>query len=491
MNKNLVSVDYGASGGRTILGKFDGEKITLDEINRFLNEPVKLNDTLHWDFLRLFHEMKQGFQKISKMGIKEIDGVGIDTWGVDFGLLDSKGSLMANPVHYRDSRTYKVFGEIKKELGTDYIYKTTGIQLVDFNTLYQLCALKRADDIVYKNAKDLLFMPDLFNYYLTGVKNTEFSILSTSQLYDPIKGDYAWEMIDRLGLNKEVFNEIISSGTSLGSMKKDILDETGLKSANVYAITGHDTACAVVSVPSVDISNTLYLSSGTWSLMGIESTKPYINDISYKYNLTNEGGYDNTFRVLANIIGLWIYQECRRDWIKREGSVSFDDLEDEAEKCKGFVSFIDPDDHVFFEPGNMPDKIQEFCRKTGQIVPETKGEIVLTILQSLAMKYKQVAKQMDEVRNKEHKTINIIGGGSRNVILSQFTANATKKTVLTGPIEATSVGNLLVQLLAIGELKNIGEARELSKRSFEIKVFEPKQTNKWDDAYDRFLKITR
>jgi len=490
MNKNILAMDYGASGGRAIHGIYDGCRLELREVHRFKNEPVKLNDTLYWDFPRLFHEMKQALIKMANGAVKDIDGIGVDTWGVDFGLLDKKGDLMSNPVHYRDARTYGLIEEASEKYGAEYIYMATGIQLAEFNTLYQLYALGKQDDTVYKNSKRLLFMPDLFNYFLTGIMKTEFSILSTSQLYDPYKGDWAYDLCKKMGIRTEFFGEIIQPGTFLGSLKEDILIETGLSSADVYAIAGHDTACAVVSVPSDDISGTIYLSSGTWSLMGIESDKPYIDKRSFEYNLTNEGGYGNTFRVLMNIVGLWIYQECRREWEKTEGELSFDELEADAAKCERFRSFIDPDAHIFFEPGRMPEKIREFCKETGQSIPQSKGEIVNVIMQSLAMKYKQVAKKLDDIKGRKHNTINIIGGGCRNVILSQYTADATGKTVYAGPAEATSAGNILVQLMAMGELKNIEEARELSKRSFDIKTYLPEDTGAWDAAYEKYLKVT-
>ena len=491
MTKNMIAMDYGASGGRAMLGSFDGSKITLKRLHRFSNDPVRLGDTLYWDFPRLFHELKQGLGVAKKEGLNKIDGIGVDTWGVDFGLLDKKGGLLSNPVHYRDQRTYEPFEKAKKDFGSKYIYEKTGIQLAVFNTLYQLYSLKLDDDAAYGCASDMLFLPDLFNYFLTGEKKTEYSILSTSQLYDPRKKDFAWDLIDRFGLRKDIFNEIIKPGTKLGMLKQEISEQIGINRADVFAITGHDTACAVVSVPSLDIDSTIYLSSGTWSLMGVERKSPFINNKSYEYNITNEGGYDDTFRSLANIVGLWIYQECRREWIREEGEVSFDELEEEAALCKRFESFIDTGDQVFFEPGNMPKKIQEFCARTNQPVPQKKGEIVTTIMQSLAMKYKQTAEQLDDLTGKEHKTINIIGGGCRNTLLSQFTADATGKLVYAGPDEATSAGNILVQLMAQGEIDGLSQAREVSRRSFDIQRYEPKETKLWDAAYEKYIKIAK
>jgi rhamnulokinase len=314
--------------------------------------------------------------------------------------------------------------------------------------------------------------------------------LSTSQLYDPVSKDWAWDIINGFGLRKQLFGSIIPSGTLLGPLSEEILHETGLIKADVYAVTGHDTACAVVSVPSQVMESTIYLSSGTWSLMGIESYKPYINKRSYESNLSNEIGYGGTYRVLMNIVGLWIYQECRREWQKGSDALSFDDLEAEAEKCRPFISFIDPDDHIFFEPGGMPGKIRQYCSNTGQEVPVSRAEIVSVILQSLAMKYRQVSKTLDGLADREHKTINIIGGGCRNRLLSQFTADATGKTVHAGPTEATSIGNILVQLMAMGEIKDLNQAREITGRSFGITSYEPHDTGSWDSAYERFMRIT-
>ena len=484
----LLAFDYGASSGRAILGKFDGDRLQLSEIHRFSNDPVFVNGTFYWDILRLFHEMKQGILKCVKNGDSDIGGVGVDTWGVDFGLLDASGELMGNPVHYRDARNEGMIDEASKIVSKREIYEQTGIQFLKFNTLYQLLAMKRANSPLLEKASTLLLTPDLFNYFLTGEKKSEFSIVSTTQMYDPRKGTWAYDLLDRLGIPTHFLTEVIDPGTVIGKFTRGISEELNIGSIPVIAVAGHDTGSAVVSVPA-GTEKYAYLSSGTWSLLGLESKTPIINDTTFALDYTNEGGFGRSARVLKNIMGLWIYQECRRAWDKAGESLSFDELDAMVEKAEPFVSLIDPDNDLFYSPGNMPQKIVDYCRSTGQKVPQGKAEIVRCVMESLALKYNMAVKGLETIAGYSIPVIHIVGGGCRNTMLCQFTANATGKLVSAGPVEATATGNLASQLIALGEVADIGQAREVIKRSFPVTEYVPQDTAAWQEAYGRFEKL--
>ncbi len=486
----ILAFDYGASSGRAILGEYDGSKLTLKETHRFSNDPVLLNGTFTWDFLRLFHEMKQGILKSALAEGKDISSIGVDTWGVDFGLLTKDGQLLGNPVHYRDSRTDGMIEEACKVIPQEEIYAETGIAFQKFNTLYQLLALKKNNSVMLENADTMLFIPDLFNFYLTGQKVCEYTITSTSQLYNPVKGQWAYEMLEKLGIRTDILPEVVPAGTKLGGLTKEICEELGVASIPVIAVAAHDTASAVVSVPFTEEGGA-YLSSGTWSLLGVELEKPIINENALKLNYTNEGGINNNVRFLKNIMGLWINQECKRHWEKIGEHISFDELDEAALNAQPFKAIIDVDDSVFFEPGNMPTKVQEFCARTNQEVPQTKGEIVRCVMESLALKYRYVIEGLEEIIGKKLPKLHIVGGGCKNTILSQFTANAINRPVVAGPIEATSIGNLAVQLISLGEVKNLQEARQLIANSFPQEVYMPENPAAWDDAYEKFLKIQK
>lgn len=484
----LLAFDYGASSGRGILGRFDGNKLELSEIHRFSNDPVMLNRSLHWDILRLYHEMKQGIIKCVKGGDGDFASIGIDTWGVDFGLLDSKGELLGIPVHYRDSRNDGMIEEACKLVSKREIYEQTGIQFLKFNTLYQLLSMSLDNSPVLEKAGTMLFIPDLLNYFLTGVKASEFTITSTSQMFDPRKGDWAKDLLTKLGIPLHILTEVISAGSVVGNVSKSVCDELNMNSVPVIAVAEHDTGSAVVSVPVLD-GKYAYLSSGTWSLMGMELDAPVINDTTYNMNYTNEGGIYNTTRLLKNIMGLWIYQECKRTWDKSGEVLSFDELEEQAEKAEPFASLIDPDHDVFYSPGRMPDKVRDFCRNTNQKVPETKGAVVRCIMESLALKYRMTFEGLEKIAGCPIPVLHIVGGGTKNVKLNQFTANSIGKPVVTGPTEATAVGNLAAQLIALGEVADLREARALVKRSFPTAEYLPVDTDSWNDAYKRFLSI--
>ena len=485
----LLAFDYGASSGRGILGTYDGKKLSLNEIHRFSSDPVMLNGTFYWDVLRLFHEMKKGILKCSHDGHDNISGIGVDTWGVDFGLIGASGELLGNPIHYRDIRTQGMMEAAYKVVPKKDIYEETGIQFMVFNTLYQLLAMKLNNSASLEKAEKMLLMPDLFNYFLSGEKLSEYSIASTTQMLNPRTGNWSDSLIKALGIPKNILADIIDPGTIIGKITKDIKDELLLKNdIPVIAVAGHDTASAVVSVPALK-GKFAYLSSGTWSLLGAELPQPIINETTFNLDYTNEGGYNRTTRLLKNIMGLWIFQECKRAWDKVGECYSYDELEEMAEKAEAFTCFIDPDDDTFYRPGNMPQKIIDFCKETGQKAPKDKGAIVRCVMESLGLKYNMTLKGLEKIVGYDIPVLHVVGGGARNLILCRFTANATQKTVVTGPIEATSIGNLLCQLMALGEVSGLAEARQLVVESFPTTTYEPAETDTWQDAYGKFQGI--
>lgn len=483
----ILAFDYGASSGRAILGSYDGQKLTLEEAHRFSSDPVMLNDTFTWDFLRLFFEMKKGILK-AYQNHKDIASIGIDTWGVDFGLLSSKGELLGNPVHYRDNRTDGMIELACSKLSAEEIYQTTGIAFQKFNTLYQLLAMSQEKNVFLDNAETLLFMPDLFNYYLTGEKYCEYTITSTSQMMDPRTGNWAYDMLNKLNIRTDILPKILPAGTKLGGLTSSICRELGTPSIPVIAVAEHDTGSAVVSVPFREKCSA-YLSSGTWSLLGVEVDDPVINEQMRLLNYTNEGGINNNVRLLKNIMGLWILQECRRHWERSGESVSFDELNAGAMQAKPFASIIDVDDDRFFEPHNMPQRIQEYCQESGQAVPKTKGELTRCILESLALKYRQAIENLEELLGFKIPVLHIVGGGCKDVMLCQYTANAINRPVVAGPVEATAIGNLSTQLLSLGEVSNLQQARDMIGESFPLKTYLPENPADWDAAYEILWKL--
>lgn len=485
----LLAFDYGASSGRAILGCFDGQKLELNEIHRFSNDPVTIGNSLHWDILRLFYEMKQGIIKCVKAGNGDIAGIGTDTWGVDFGLLGASGEMLGNPYHYRDGRTEGMIEAACRIVPKREIYEQTGIAFQKFNTLYQLLAMKSCDSPLLEKAETMLFMPDLFNYFLSGAKAAEFTIASTSQMLDARTRGWAEPLLDKMGIPRRILADIVNPGTKLGCLLKSVQTETGAGGIPVIAVAGHDTGSAVVSVPALE-GRHAYLSSGTWSLLGIESEAPVINDTTYNLNYTNEGGFNNTTRLLKNIMGLWVYQECKRTWDKQGEALSFDELEQAAERSEPFKAFIDPDDDSFYSPGNMPEKVREFCRRTGQAVPGDKAAIVRCVMESLALKYRAALEGLEKIAGCSIPVLHVVGGGSRNTMLCRFTANAVCRPVITGPVEATAVGNLACQLIALGEVGSLKEARMLVRNSFPTREYLPENSSGWDTAYGNFIKIS-
>lgn len=483
----VLGFDYGASSGRAMLGIYDGEKVTLEEVHRFSNDPVNINGTLYWDVLRLFHELKTGIIECRKKGHGDISSIAIDTWGVDFGLLDKDGRLLENPIHYRDSRTDGMIERACDIVSRKEIYERTGIQFMQFNTLYQLYALSINRPDLLKRADKMLFMPDLLNYFLTGKMYSEYSIASTAQMLNINTGDWDMELLDKLGIPHHFLADIIDGGTVVGMLKDDICDEVQIDPIPVISVAAHDTGSAVISAPA-ETDNFAFLSSGTWSLLGTELKKPVVSEKSAELEYSNEGGFNRTIRFLKNIMGLWIYQDCRRQWNREEKVMSFDELEFGARAAEPFRSLIDPDNDMFYHHGHMPEKVQEFCKNTGQPVPENKPRIVKCIMESLALKYRYVYEGLEEVVGRKIPNLHIVGGGCKNVMISQFTANALGMTITTGPIEATATGNIMAQLIALGKLPDMKAAREVIRKSFEIIKWEPEDTDKWNTVYKYFVE---
>ena len=482
----VLAFDFGASSGRAIIGELKDKKLTLKEIHRFDNEPVYINDGFYWDLPRLFHEVKQGILKAESEGYENI---GIDTWGVDYALVTKSGQFIGYPYNYRDERTIPMLDKVREIMPDAELYKMSGIQVMNINTLYQLMETKLNHPEIYDLADKFILMPDLFGYLLTGKVYAESTMASTTQLLEPYTKEWNWELIEKLGLKKSLFPELVDSGTHIGALKEEILKELGISQKNLIAVSGHDTASAVAAVPAKSDSF-VYISCGTWSLFGTELSEPCINDMSAELNIANETGYAKTTRFLKNIIGLWMIQETRRQF-KREGKdYSYAEMEKMAREAEAFKCFIDPDDPRFTPPGNQMARIRQFCKETGQRIPETDGEIVRCIYESLALKYKHTFNNLQKCTGKTFDSIHMVGGGTKDNFLCQMTADATSTPVVAGPIEATAAGNIAVQLIAAGEIKDLKEAREIIANSFDVIHYEPKDSG-FDAAYDRFLKILK
>lgn len=468
--KRVLAFDFGGSSGRAMIGIFNGEKIILEEVHRFSNDPVIVGNTMYWDILRLFHEIKQGLIKANHTG--GFDSIGIDTWGVDFGLLDEQGNLLENPIHYRDNRTLGMLEESSKLLMKDEFYQITGNQFMEINTVFQLLSLRLNRPDILDRAETMLLTPDLFNYFLSGVKSTEYSIASTTQLLDGKKRVWSDKVIESLGLPKKIFTNIVPSGTIIGKISNEICEEIGVGKADIISVAAHDTQSALVAVPSMN-EDFLFISCGTWSLVGTELNEPFINEKSEKYNITNEGGFGNKATFLKNIIGLWLIQESRRQWIREGKEYSFMELEQMASESKSLGCIIDPDAAEFVSPGNVPERIKEYCRHSNQPVPETIGQIVRCINESLALKYKQSIEEIEDCTSKKYDTIYIVGGGTQSDMLCQLTANICNRTVVAGPIEATVLGNIATQLIALGEIEDISKAKQVIMASTKLMKYVP------------------
>jgi rhamnulokinase len=481
---NYVAIDLGAESGRAMLGQFDGQHLALTEAHRFPNVPVRLPDGLHWDVLRLWAEIQNGLAAAARKYPVQLSSVGLDTWGVDFGLLDRQGALVGNPYHYRDSRTDGMLDEAFRRMPREQIFEQTGIQFMPINTLYQLLALVAGHSPALELAETCLTIPDLFNFWLSGVKAAEFSIATTTQCYDPRRCTWADPVLAAMGIPRRLFPELISSGTILGPLRAAVAESIGMTALPVIAPACHDTGSAVAAVPAEN-DNFAWLSSGTWSIFGAEVKQANLTPQALAYNFTNEGGVFGTWRLSKNIMGLWLVQECKREW-----GLAYDELTRLAAEAQPFLSVIDPDGGVFLHPGHMPEKIRTFCAQSGQAVPQTQGEIVRVALESLALKYRLTLGRLEELTGQRFDVIHIIGGGTRNRLLNQLTADCTGRTVVTGPVEATAIGNILMQAIALGHLSSLTEARRLVRQSFDVETYQPARAAGWDEGFAKLLSFT-
>ncbi len=499
LSRKYLAIDLGAESGRVILGQFDGRRLELSEVHRFSNGPVHVparpgsgapaKDSIHWDALRLLAEIKKGISLAAAQHGPELASLGIDAWGVDYGLLDQSGALIGNPYHYRDSRTDGMLEEAFRRMPRAEIYDRTGIQFLSLNSLYQLLSLvvERSPSLII--AETFLTIPNLFNYWLTGVAACEFTHATTTQCYNPRLNDWDRALLEQLGIPAHIFPPIVLPGANLGRLLPSAAEEVGLPAGSKLAVIApatHDTGSAVAGAPA-EKPGFAWISSGTWSIVGVEWPTAVINERSLAYNFTNEGGVDNTFRFSRNVMGLWLLQECRRTWAAQGDDLSYADLTRLAAQAKPFQAIIDPDHGEFFKPGDMPARIGRFCQQTGQPVPEDKGALVRCVLESLALKYRWVLERLEEMVGQRLAPVHIVGGGTQNQMLSQFTADATGLQVIAGPVEATAIGNLLVQAVALGDLSSLQEARALVRASFPTTVFEPSGQPGWDEAYQRLL----
>jgi len=483
MKKHYLAVDLGASSGRTIVGTLEDGTLTLKEMNRFWNGPTEINGRLFWDFVHLFRNITEGLTLAFKEYGDEISSMGIDTWGVDSGLLDADGKLLGNPVNYRDSRTVGMFEKVFEKVPKEEVFAQTGLQFMELNSLYQYMAMALEDSVQYKTADKMLFSPDLLSYWLTGRMVAERSIASTSQFYNPVTKDWAYDLLEKLGIRTDLFAELVDPGTVIG-------ETSGLP---VVAVGGHDTASAFAAVPVAEGEQCAFLSSGTWSLLGTELSEPVINDDVLAANFTNEVGVCDTIRFLKNLSGLWIIQELRRVWVEQGFDYTWDEMAEMALLSASFEFFIDPSNEMFLAPGDMSTRIQDFCEQTGQKRPQEHGQILRTAYEGLALLYADTYESLEKLSGRKLDTLRIVGGGCLNKTLSQFAADATGRKVITGPVEATAIGNLVMQMLAMGDIASLAEGREIIRNSFaqESKTYEPQDVYAWETALDQWRSFRK
>ncbi|MEX2138865.1 MAG: FGGY-family carbohydrate kinase [Pirellulales bacterium] len=489
----FVALDLGASSGRLLAGAFDGERLSLDELYRFENGPVPVAGRLYWDLLQQWTHVQNGLRTAASAHGSRIRSIGVDTWGVDFGLLGRGDELLGNPYNYRDLRTEAMLERAFAIVPREEIFANTGVQFMQINTLYQLLAMRLADSPLLAEATDFLMIPDLFHWLLTGVKANEFTMATTTQFFDPRAGAWAKSLLERFEIPTAMLGSIIRPGETLGRLTPQVAAATHLSNVEVIVPGTHDTASAVMAVPAAGTSTMppdwCYISSGTWSLMGVEVSQPIINDKCLALNFTNEGGVGGTTRVLKNICGLWLVQECRRVWSEEGTTYTWEYLTAQAAEARPLVSLINPDDPRFLAPVNMPEAIRDYCQQTGQPVPAGEGEVIRCALESLALKYRQVLGWLEELTSGHIATIHIVGGGAQNRQLCQMAADACNRRVIAGPVEATAIGNLMMQTIAAGEVASIAQAREVIRRSFSVETYDPRNPAEWESAYARFTSL--
>ncbi|MEN6306642.1 MAG: rhamnulokinase family protein [Anaerohalosphaeraceae bacterium] len=483
-----IAVDLGAESGRVMLAELAGGKISLREMHRFSNGPTQEGDSLRWDFNKLMNEITTGIGKAAA-ACPNARSIGVDTWGVDFGLLDKSGKLIENPYHYRDSRNNGMMEKVFAIVPRQKVYMHTGIQFMQFNSLYQLFAYKTQKPDVVAKADKLLFMPDLIVYALTGFAGAEYTIASTSQMVDMKTSKWADDLISALDLPRRILPDLVMPGIKVGALKKDLADKLGCTQIPVVESGGHDTASAVAGVPAAGNRPWAYLSSGTWSLMGIETPMAVVNETSMAMDVTNEGGVLNTIRLLKNIMGLWLVQECRRQWAKEGQELDYGQLAEMAAVAKPFAAVISTEQPEFMAIGDMPNKINAYLTKTGQKPIQDKGQMIRVILESLAVRYAEVMSMLEKLGGKKIEVLHIVGGGTKNELLNQFTADATGKTVMTGPVEATVLGNVLMQAVTAGDVMSLTEGRKIIADSFEMKTYSPKAQGEWKTYIETYRKL--
>ncbi len=483
-----LAIDLGAESGRLMAGLWNGKTLRLEELHRFPNGPVHLANSLRWDVLRLWAEIQNGLALAARKYGKSIVSIGADTWGVDFVLLNRQGEMLGQPFHYRDARTDGIMQKAFRKVPRSEIFAQTGLQFMQLNTLFQLLAAKQSTPQLLDQADCLLFMPDFIHWALCGSRLTEFTIASTSQCLNPLTRSWASNLLRKFGLPTRIFPKIIPPGTTLGSLRTGIAEHTGLTGVKVVAPPSHDTASAVTGVPTANTGkpNWAYLSSGTWSLMGVEVNKASLTSRTQELNLTNEGGLDGTYRLLKNIMGLWLVQQCKRSFDARGKTYDYSQLAKLAARAPALRSLVNPDDPRFLNPPDMPKAMQAFCRETGQPLPKTEGELVRCAYESLALKYRQVLGWLEELAGNRIEVVHIVGGGSKNELLNQFTADACQRPVIAGPVEATAMGNLLVQVRSSGELSSLADIRAVVRRSSQVSTYHPRQSGPWEAASARF-----
>jgi rhamnulokinase len=492
-NKAFLAWDMGAESGRAMMGVISNDTLTLHEMYRFQHQPQQLPSGLHWNVLDMWRHLLEGTRKAvawAKQESIELVSLGVDTWGVDCALVGKSGQLLGIPFAYRDSRFQAAMEKTLKTLGEEYLYGKTGIQFMPFNTLFQLVALNDDEPHILKEAQTLLFIPDLLHYFFTGVACNESSIASTSQMIDPRTGQWATELLEKMHIPVHILGKIVPSGSEIGPLLPHVAAEVGAEEGlKVVAPACHDTADAIVAVPADASTNWAYLSSGTWSLIGVEAEQPSLSEAARAIMFTNEGGINRTIRFLKNITGLWLVQQCRREFEKRGEVCDYQSLTELAAKAEPFRTLIDPDHAPFLSPGNMPEKIAEYAKSTGQPVPQDTGQLVRCCLESLALTYRLRLGDIEELRGQAIDVLHVIGGGGQNRLLNQMTADATGKRVVVGPVEATATGNVLVQAMTAGVVKDLSQARRIVSNSFELETYEPTDTDKWESSYERFLKL--
>ncbi len=482
-----IACDLGAESGRVMLGRLEDGRLALEEIHRFPSAVVRVLGSLRWDVLRIYEELKTGLREISRRNLP-IAGVSVDSWGVDYVLVNAVHPMLSPPFHYRDERTASTYTKVRESVGSKLIFEETGIQFMPINTIYHLASDVEKSRALLELADCFLMIGDYFNYLFSGVPRVDESNASTTQLYNPRTRSWSELLIERCGMPRKIFPELVPPGTVLGQILPEVAAETGLADVQVIASCSHDTGEAVAAVPSQD-GGWAFLSSGTWSLIGVELERPLITEEARAHNFTNEAGYGGTTRFLKNIVGLWILQESRRAWARQGLNLDYASLTAEAEKAQPFRSLINPNAARFAKPGEMPETISAYCRETGQPAPETPGQYTRCILESLALSYRTTLSEIEQITGRSISRLHIVGGGSQSALLNQFAANAIQRQVIAGPVEATAAGNILIQAISLGQVESLAALRKIVRNSFPLQTFGPLDAESWQEAYDRFTQL--